>query len=119
MIWRECKRDMTVRVNRGVGYLAALLLALAVFLPVSLWAGEPVLLFGPERFTWMSGTPDRFERKILLPDVVGAPFTLKVVNGDDTAKHRVSSASLWVNGAEVVKESDFNPQVGLIEKPLT
>ena len=106
---------MTARVGRGC--LAALLLMLAVFPPV--WAGEPVFLFGPEQFTRTTGKPGRFERKIVLPEGVGAPFTLKVVNGDDAGKQRVSSASLWIDGVEVVKESEFNPQVGLIEKPVT
>ena len=81
-------------------------------------AGETVLLFGPETYTRTTSAPNSFERSFNLPSGVGAPFTLKVVNGTSDGANRISSASIKLNGTEVVKESDFNQKVSLINKQV-
>lgn len=45
-------------------------------------------------------------------------FTLTVDNGPAGAP-AISSATISVNGVEVLKQSDFNPQVSHIERPLS
>lgn len=44
-------------------------------------------------------------------------FSLVVINGPE-GYTRVDSASVMVNGVEVVREADFNEQVGRLERPL-
>ncbi len=101
-------------LNKGAFLLGVLLVALPSFS-----SAESVTVFGPETFSRTTGPPNRFERSFPLPAGVGAPFKLKVTNGTPEGKNRISSASVYVNGVEVVKESDFNQQVGVIEKPIT
>jgi len=48
-----------------------------------------------------------------------APFTLALQNGDDAGNNKVSSATVKVNGATIVRQSDFNQQVVWLNKPLT
>jgi hypothetical protein len=78
---------------------------------------EPVILFGPQQYTRQAGPPNVFTATF---DNCGTgPGTLIVVNGKADGSNRISSASIRLNGTEVVGPSEFNPHVDRIEKPVS
>lgn len=81
-------------------------------------AAGPKLVYGPATFERTVGGPDSFTATFTACDPAGS-FTIVVDNGDADGKHRVSSASVHVNGMPVVTQSDFNQKVGRIERPLS
>jgi hypothetical protein len=68
-----------------------------------------VTFYGPERFTRERGKPAEFVREIPTAEFE-APFVLHVRSGDATGEHRVSSATVELDGATVLGPSDFNQQ---------
>ncbi len=92
-------------------------LVLMVFSSLS-YAGS-VSVFGPETFTRTTGKPDHSERSFRLSAGTGSPFIMKVTNGTPDGAKRVSSASIYLNGAEVIRESDFNQKTSVIEKEVS
>jgi Glucodextranase, domain B/Carboxypeptidase regulatory-like domain len=84
---------------------------------VALPAAAHVNVFGPKTFTASSGAPQTVSETLLLAGPCdlkpNAVYTLAVANDG------VSSASIHVNGAEVVSESDFSQQVTSIERTVT
>ena len=99
------------------GIFVLMILSLLVILTPFSYA-DTVSLYGPETFTRTTGAPNGFERSFQIPSGVVAPFTIRVTNGTSTGENRISSASIHLNGIEVVKENDFNQQVDVIEKPI-
>jgi hypothetical protein len=92
-----------------------------LLLPILLlggWLGASVTFFGPETFVREQGGPDTFFRTFTLCRWEGT-FTLHVVNGDLDGENRVSSATIKVNGLEVVKQSDLSPKVAGLDIQLT
>ena len=80
--------------------------------------GPEILVFGPKQYTRNQGKPvtetDNFPSSITGPD-----FTLRVINGDEQGDHRVSSATVVLNGEQILSPSDFNQQVGVIERTVS
>jgi hypothetical protein len=68
-------------------------------------------MFGPERFTRTSGSPNVFDETITVDGNDDAPFTLRVINGNANGSNRVSAATIDVNGAQVAGPSDFGTSV--------
>ena len=68
--------------------------------------GQGAVIFGPETFTRGAGKPVTFTRTFEAPDP-SLTYTLRVQNGQDGAR-RVSSASLSINGTQILRPSDFN-----------
>ncbi len=64
-------------------------------------------IYGPERFTRGKGKPERTSR---ATSTLGfeAPFVLRVSSGDANGGHRVSSASVQLDGVEVLSPQSFN-----------
>jgi hypothetical protein len=80
-------------------------------------AVQMTTVFGPEQYTRMTAKPqtltDTFEH------CGTAPCELVIVNGDGTARSGISSATIGLNGKQVVSPSEFNQNVGQIVKPVT
>jgi hypothetical protein len=77
----------------------------------------PVLFL--EEFPRKTGIPETkssyFDQ---YPGSVG-PYVLKISNGDQSGKNRVSSGHILVNGVEFVGPNEFNQQVGVFTVPLS
>jgi hypothetical protein len=78
-----------------------------------------VSLFGPQKYTRTTGSPNVFTATVTVPSWVSAPFTLKVVNGAANGSNRVSSATIKVNNVQVAGPSDFNQNVAGFERSVT
>lgn len=91
-----------------------IVLLLVMILPV---LGQPTI-FGPKTYTRTSGPPNTFSESFSVSNTDGN-FTLNVQNGDSNGGRRVSSAVVELNGVEIVKENDFNQQVGLIQRTVS
>jgi hypothetical protein len=92
------------------------LIALALVLPM-MSAADMTPVFGPQQYTRTTGRPDTFTASFAHCGT--APCQIVVVNGNADGSNRVSSASILLNGVQVVGPADFNQQVGMIVKPVT
>jgi len=98
------------------------LLSTAVFLfIISIFTGNvcaaEFTVFGPVTFERGKGKPAA-ETAAFAGPAGGQDFMLKIINGDDQGKNRVSAASVTLNGSQLVKTSDFNQQTAEIVKPV-
>jgi hypothetical protein len=78
----------------------------------------PMPLFGPAEYVRTSGRPNVYSAEVVVPPWIVAPFTLEIQNGMTDGSARLSSSTIAVNGAAVVRNSDFNQQVGVIERTI-
>jgi hypothetical protein len=74
-------------------------------------------VFGPEQYTRVPGAPATFTDT--FEHCGTAPCELVVVNGDGTPKERISSATVELNGEEVINQRNFNPTVDQLVRPVT
>src|SRR4030067_2533940 len=87
-----------------------------VLITMILWSPNLVLsattIYGPKKFVPSTGKP------VVVTETFSAPsattYNLIVFNGEK-GKNRVSSATVKINGIEILRESDFNQQVDRIE----
>jgi len=75
-------------------------------------------LFAPEVFHRNTGSPTTIVRTFSVP-ATGGTFTLHVLNGDGATDNLVSAAVIKVNGTMLVKTSDLNQRVDIMDRPLT
>jgi hypothetical protein len=73
-------------------------------------------VFGPERYVRTEGQPDQFSRTFQASP--GGTYTLHIDNGGGSGGS-ISSAVVTLNGVAVVRTSDFNQNVQMIEKTVT
>src|SRR3989304_5127336 len=73
-------------------------------------------LFGPNKYTRTTGAPNTYQ-DIFQACNTGAIYNLIVENGEE-GKDRLSSASLSLNGQEIVREDEFNQEIDKIEKTI-
>jgi hypothetical protein len=73
-------------------------------------------IYGPHVFTRDNGAPaaETFTLAGYAPTA-----TLHIVNGTPDAQHRVTSATINVDGVDVVRESDFKKSVAELTVPIT
>lgn len=76
-------------------------------------------IFGPKQYLRTAGPPNMYTDTFPLPAGVTAPFLLHIVNGNADGTNRVSSATGTVNGTQVAGPSDFNQNVGVIDRTVT
>jgi hypothetical protein len=97
--------------------LPILLLAVlaAATLPSS-GVAQMMPVFGPNQYTRAAGPPQTFTET--FEHCGTAECQLVVINGNADGINRISSASISLNGVEIVGRRDFNQQVATIVKPV-
>jgi hypothetical protein len=96
----------------------ALCVCASVSLPRASTA-DSFLVFGPETFLRDSAQPETFQRSfvILNPNTT---FTLQIYNGGaDGTLPSISSATVELNGIEIVRRNEWNQNVELIERQVS
>ena len=74
-----------------------------------------VVLLGPAQYNKTTGEPNIYTDT--FPAIEG-DGKLTVINGDETGEHRISSAIITVNGAQLFDTNDLNQQVDILEAPV-
>jgi hypothetical protein len=72
--------------------------------------------FGPNRYTRRPGPPQTFTETFQHCGI--APCQLVVVNGNRNGTHRVTSASISLNGRQIIRPRDLNQHVARIVRPV-
>ena len=82
-------------------------------------ATETFNVYGPQRFTRLTGQPTNVVQNFSLPADANAPFSIRVENGAAEGSNRVSSATIKLNGADLYTPSDFNQNVSSLTEAVT
>jgi len=72
--------------------------------------------FGPKQYTRNAGPPQTFTEA--FQHCGTAACEIVVTNGNSRGTNRISSASISLNGTQIIRPTDFNQQVGSIMKPV-
>ena len=80
-------------------------------------AASASVVFGPQTFERATGGPQAEDLIFSACDPTGT-FGLVVENGDPNGTHRASSATIWINGAEVLSPDRLNQRVGRVDVPI-
>lgn len=81
------------------------------------YAGVQSPVFGTKKYLRLSGSPTIYT-DVFNSCNTGASYMLVVENGD-AGEYMISSASISLNGSEIVKQNEFNQNVNRIEKPIS
>lgn len=114
---RACVSVRLVSCRLRVAVPAVISIAcLGVLGPGSVGAADTRVPFGPREYMRTTGPPNSFSGSFpaCRPD---RRFRLWIENGPG-GRTRVSSASVVLNGVEVVTQSDLSQQVGLVDRPV-
>jgi hypothetical protein len=122
----EAKATMEMRIlnkrkfanahaKRWIRYLVPFAVIVS-FMVFSFAVSSEGTVFGPKTYTRTSGPFNVFQESFSIADI-NSSFTVIVQNGDP-AGGRLSSAKIVLNGAEIVKPSDFNQQVQEIRRTV-
>ncbi len=84
---------------------------------ISSYTYAEVPTFGPKQYARTGGPPQTFTET--FPRCGGAPCQLVVVNGNADGSNRVSSATIFLNGQQILGPSDFNQRVDRIVTPVS
>jgi RHS repeat-associated protein len=95
------------------------LLCLAFVLVQQEIAQAQTVLFGPKTYTRTAGPPNQFTDTFTVPAGTTAPYTLQVVNGNANGTNRISSATVTLNGTQILGPSDFGQNVAIIDRTAT
>lgn len=98
---------------------AMLFLALALGLTLTAPVFAQSVLFGPKQYTRTAGPPNQFTDTFTLPAGTTAPYTLHVVNGNPDGTNRISSATVKLNGTQILSPSDFGQNVAVLDLTVT
>jgi RHS repeat-associated protein len=75
--------------------------------PITTQAGDTVTFYGPRRFDRLAGSPVTVTESFVAPLGVLAPYTMQVQNGASDGTHRVSSASIHLNGTALFTQNEI------------
>jgi uncharacterized protein YjbI with pentapeptide repeats len=99
----------------GLGFIALILLFGGPdFVPDSL--GQNFVPLAPQKFVREKGKPEKIAKTFAAQNIAGK-HTLIVQNGEGKGS-RVTSATIYLNGQEVVGPDEFNKNVDWITKPV-
>src|SRR5262249_20393204 len=79
-------------------------------------AAPMTIAFGPKQHIRDAGPPDTFNETFQYDGT--SPCQIVVVNGKADGTQRISSASISLNGQQIVGPKDFNQQIGEIVKAV-
>ncbi len=82
-------------------------------------ATETFNVYGPQRFTRLTGQAVNDVRTFSLPADASAPFGIVVENGAPEGSNRVSSATIKLNDTDLFTPGDFNQNVSSLKKSVT
>ena len=75
--------------------------------------------FGPKKFVRTTGPKDVYTLTIEVPAWLQSPFRLHVRNGESDGTFRVSSATVEINGVEILRQSDFKQSAASFDRTVT
>jgi hypothetical protein len=81
-------------------------------------SGNALTVFGPRRFDRTTGQPNQYLEQFALPAGVTSPYTLHIQNGEPDGSNRISSATIKLNGVDVLKPSDLNQNIGSVDRTI-
>jgi PKD repeat protein len=91
-----------------------------VLITMFLWTvnlfSSPTTIYGPRKFTRSTAKPVVVTESFSAPNAT--TYNLIVFNGEK-GKNRVSSATVKINGIEILRERDFNQKVDRIERSIS
>ncbi len=76
-------------------------------------------VFGPRRFDRTTGPPNQYLEQFALPAGVTSPYTLHIQNGELNGLNRISSATVKLNGVEILTPKDLNQNVAGLDRTVT
>jgi hypothetical protein len=75
--------------------------------------------FGPRKYVRTTGPKDVYTSAVEIPAWLKPPFRLFVQNGEADGTFRVSSATVAINGTEILTQSDFKQNAASWERTVT
>lgn len=82
-------------------------------------ATETFNVYGPQRFTRLTGQAVNAVQTFSLPADASGPFGIVLENGAPEGSNRVSSATIKLNGTDLFTPGDFNQNVSSLKKSVT
>jgi RHS repeat-associated protein len=76
-------------------------------------------VFGPRRFDRTTGSPNQYVEQFALPAGATSPYTLHIQNGEPGGLNRISSATVKLNGIDVLRPNDLNQNVAGLDRTIT
>lgn len=81
-------------------------------------SGNALTVFGPRRFDRTTGPPNQYLEQFALPAGVTSPYTMHIQNGEADGSSRISSATIKLNGVDVLKPTDLNQNIGSLDRTI-
>jgi RHS repeat-associated protein len=82
-------------------------------------SGSNMTVFGPRRYDRTNGAPNQYVDQFSLPGGVTSPFSVHIQNGALDGSSRVSSATVKLNGIDILTPSDLNQNVAAVDRTVT
>src|SRR5262245_55018569 len=120
-MWAKCPFWTKATGTKAAGerwIVRAVALILVSWLAPPAWAA-PAVVFGPQSYTRSTGAPVTVTSNFTVASPAN-PYVLHLDNGGANGEFsRVTSATVSLNGVEILKPSDFNQNVGTLDRQVT
>nr|MBA2702657.1 PKD domain-containing protein [Blastocatellia bacterium] len=83
-----------------------------------LQSGNSLTVFGPRRFDRTTGPPNQYLEQFALPAGVTSPYTLHMQNGEPEGSNRISSATIKLNGVDLLTPNDLNQNIAGVDRTI-